>query len=94
MHLSAGDLLRAEQDRSGSQFGELIRRNIKEGVIVPMEVTVALLENAMRDVVDKNDGKGKFLIDGIIILSIPPPPPRPRANKLLKLAIWGYMYLP
>ncbi|GAP86035.1 putative uridylate kinase [Rosellinia necatrix] len=48
-HLSAGDLLRAEQDRAGSQYGELIKDYIKNGLIVPMEVTIALLENAMRD---------------------------------------------
>ncbi|KAI0879379.1 uridylate kinase [Hypoxylon argillaceum] len=48
-HLSAGDLLRAEQNRAGSQYGELIKSYIKDGLIVPMEVTIALLENAMRD---------------------------------------------
>lgn len=48
-HLSAGDLLRAEQAREGSRFGELISRCIRDGAIVPMEVTVKLLENAMRD---------------------------------------------
>jgi UMP-CMP kinase len=64
-HLSAGDLLRAEQDRKGSEFGDLIKSYIKDGTIVPMEVTVQLLENAMTEVVDKdNDKKGKFLIDG------------------------------
>ncbi|KAI9759427.1 MAG: bifunctional uridylate/adenylate kinase [Chaenotheca gracillima] len=65
-HLSAGDLLRAEQDRPGSEFGDLIRNNIKEGIIVPMEVTVALLENAMGETVGGKEGgkKGKFLIDG------------------------------
>ncbi|KAI9808237.1 MAG: bifunctional uridylate/adenylate kinase [Sarcosagium campestre] len=68
-HMSAGDLLRAEQDREGSEFGELIRNNIKEGIIVPMEVTIALLENRMREVMDtsnggQSEGKGKFLIDG------------------------------
>lgn len=64
-HLSAGDLLRAEQDRQGSEFGDLIKSYIKDGKIVPMEVTVQLLENAMTDVVGKDkDGKGKFLIDG------------------------------
>ncbi|KAK4193341.1 P-loop containing nucleoside triphosphate hydrolase protein [Podospora australis] len=46
-HLSAGDLLRAEQERPGSQYGELIKDCIKNGAIVPMEVTVALLQNAM-----------------------------------------------
>ncbi|KAI9841469.1 MAG: bifunctional uridylate/adenylate kinase [Sclerophora amabilis] len=68
-HLSAGDLLREEQDRPGSEFGELIRNNIKEGIIVPMEVTVSLLENAMTETLEhKGDGvgreKGRFLIDG------------------------------
>ncbi|KAI2638050.1 uridylate kinase [Xylaria nigripes] len=52
-HLSAGDLLRAEQDRPGSQYGELIKNYIKNGLIVPMEVTIALLENAMRDAMSK-----------------------------------------
>lgn len=60
-HLSAGDLLRAEQDREGSEFGNMIKEHIKEGIIVPMEVTVQLLENA---IMDKNEGKGRFLIDG------------------------------
>ncbi|KAB5580341.1 adenylate kinase-domain-containing protein [Coniochaeta sp. 2T2.1] len=69
VHLSAGDLLRAEQDRPGSQFGELIKECIRNGDIVPMEVTVQLLENAMTEVItnlpDKEKGKpAKFLIDG------------------------------
>jgi len=63
VHLSAGDLLREEQDKEGSKYGQLIKDYIKEGLIVPMEVTVKLLENAMRANLDKN-GTGKFLIDG------------------------------
>ena len=69
-HLSAGDLLRAEQERPGSEFGALIRDYIKNGQIVPMEVTVQLLENAMAAAVDPSGSgalagkKGKFLIDG------------------------------
>lgn len=61
-HLSAGDLLREEQDRPGSEFGEMIKTYIKEGTIVPMEVTIQLLENAMRSAMD--EGKKGFLIDG------------------------------
>lgn len=64
-HLSAGDLLRAEQAREGSEFGSMIKEYIADGKIVPMEVTVQLLENAM---MDKNEGKGRFLIDGMLIL--------------------------
>ncbi|EJF62517.1 UMP-CMP kinase [Dichomitus squalens] len=70
-HLSAGDLLRAEQNREGSEYGEMIRRYIREGQIVPMEVTVKLLENAMRAALSENRpgegwaaGKGRFLVDG------------------------------
>ncbi|PCH38781.1 UMP-CMP kinase [Wolfiporia cocos MD-104 SS10] len=70
-HLSAGDLLRAEQNREGSQYGEMIRTYIREGQIVPMEVTIKLLENAMRAALDEKrtgagweDGRGRFLIDG------------------------------
>ena len=69
-HLSAGDLLRAEQDRPESQFGDLIRTHIREGKIVPMEVTIKLLENAMDFALGSKtgkgwkDGKGRFLIDG------------------------------
>lgn len=63
VHLSAGDLLRAEQARPGSEFGELIKTYIREGKIVPMEVTVALLENAMKDAIAKQNKK-RFLIDG------------------------------
>ena len=66
-HLSAGDLLRAEQDREGSEFGEMIKNYIKEGTIVPMEVTVQLLENAITDVVKDKGGKGRFLIDGMLL---------------------------
>lgn len=64
-HLSAGDLLRSEQEREGSEFGALIKNHITEGIIVPMEITVQLLENAMTEVMQRApDGKGRFLIDG------------------------------
>uniref|UniRef100_A0A6G1SI60 UMP-CMP kinase n=1 Tax=Aceria tosichella TaxID=561515 RepID=A0A6G1SI60_9ACAR len=48
-HLSAGDLLRAERNSPGSQYGEMIEKHIQEGKIVPVEVTCSLLEKAMRD---------------------------------------------
>lgn len=64
-HLSAGDLLREEQDRPGSKYGELIKSYIKEGTIVPMEVTIQLLENAMGKAIQEEEKK-KFLIDGMV----------------------------
>lgn len=63
-HLSAGDLLREEQDRPGSEFGEMIKTYIKEGTIVPMEVTIQLLENAMKSAME-SENKSLFLIDGL-----------------------------
>ncbi|MCJ1311141.1 bifunctional uridylate/adenylate kinase [Agyrium rufum] len=63
-HLSAGDLLRSEQDRPDSQFGNMIKEHIKEGSIVPMEVTVQLLENAITEDIKEKHGNGRFLIDG------------------------------
>lgn len=65
-HMSAGDLLRAEQYREGSEYGQLIKDYIKNGQIVPMEVTVKLLENEMHKTLDgkESGGRGRFLIDG------------------------------
>lgn len=42
-HLSAGDLLREERAREESEFGQLIANYIKEGKIVPVEITINLL---------------------------------------------------
>ncbi|XP_022239109.1 UMP-CMP kinase-like isoform X3 [Limulus polyphemus] len=59
VHLSAGDLLREERNTPGSEYGELIENHIRNGTIVPVEITCNLLENAM----NKSETK-KFLIDG------------------------------
>jgi hypothetical protein len=67
----AGDLLRTEQNREGSQYGDLIRTYIREGTIVPMQITMKLLENAMQAILNERttgdgweNGCGRFLIDG------------------------------
>ncbi len=59
MHLSAGDLLRAERD-SGSPEAELINSIIMEGKIVPVRITVNLIKKAMV----KAGFDKRFLIDG------------------------------
>jgi len=60
IHLSAGDLLR-EEAQSKSETGEMINNYIREGKIVPVDVTVGLLKKAM----EKNGWESsKFLIDG------------------------------
>jgi len=58
VHLSAGDLLRAER-KSGSAQGDLINEYIKDGKIVPVEITVKLLMNAI-----EANGGTRFLVDG------------------------------
>ena len=47
MHLSAGDLLR-EEIKSRSKDSELIDSYIKDGKIVPVAITCALLEKVRR----------------------------------------------
>lgn len=61
VHLSAGDLLRQEMNRVGSRYGQMINNYIKEGQIIPGEITVQLIEQAMR----VNGWEKKvYLIDG------------------------------
>lgn len=62
-HLSAGDLLRAERKKEGSELAEVINKNIAEGKIVPSEITVTLIKNAMA-ALREEQGQVKFLIDG------------------------------
>jgi len=70
--LAAGDLLRAEQIRQGSKYGELIGTNIREGRIVPSYITLKLIEIAMIKALQEKAGEddgwdhghGRFLIDG------------------------------
>ncbi|KAJ8357344.1 hypothetical protein SKAU_G00201380 [Synaphobranchus kaupii] len=63
-HLSAGDLLRAERGREGSESGQLIDSYIKEGKIVPVEITINLLRKAMEETMKQDKEKFRFLIDG------------------------------
>jgi UMP-CMP kinase len=58
VHLSAGDLLRAERE-AGGPVGDMINEFIREGKIVPVEVTVNLLRKAM-----VASGALRFLVDG------------------------------
>ncbi|XP_022857725.1 UMP-CMP kinase 3-like, partial [Olea europaea var. sylvestris] len=57
-HLSAGDILRAEKE-SGSENGTMIQSMMNEGKLVPSEIIVKLIQQAMQE-----SGNDKFLIDG------------------------------
>lgn len=58
-HLSAGDLLR-DEGKKDTELGRKITDILKAGQIVPSEVTVALLTNAIRD----SPNPAGFLVDG------------------------------
>jgi UMP-CMP kinase len=61
-HLSVGDILRAERDAAKSPYAEIIRKNMEQGTVGPMKITVELLEKAMEKLTDK--GIAIFLLDG------------------------------
>lgn len=61
-HLSTGDLLRAERE-AGGPTAKVIEDYMTSGQLVPNEITVTLLKNAM-DRVTRTTGKRNFLLDG------------------------------
>ncbi|MBE0504344.1 MAG: nucleoside monophosphate kinase [Desulfuromonadales bacterium] len=61
-HLSTGDLLRAEQ-KAGGPTTEIIKEYIAAGKLVPNEIVVRLLKDAMERTT-RTTGKRNFLIDG------------------------------
>lgn len=60
LHLSAGDLLRDEV-KNRTEIGRECEQLMKDGKLVPVEVTLKLIKKAMKEI--KNSAKG-FLIDG------------------------------
>lgn len=61
-HLSMGDLLRAEQ-QAGGPTADTIDEIISAGNLVPNEIMVTLLKDAMENVT-RTTGKNNFLLDG------------------------------
>jgi len=57
-HISTGELMRKEM-HSGTKEGDRIKKNVSEGGLVPFELTVQILMNAMVANPSKN-----YLIDG------------------------------
>lgn len=68
VHLSAGELLREERRREGSELGAMIEEVIKAGKTVPSEVIVNLLEQTMRKAGGWQEGAepaaARFVVDG------------------------------
>jgi UMP-CMP kinase len=61
VHLSAGDLLRAERQRKDSPYAAIINDVIINGKITPVEITVSLIKQAMSE---SGWTDSRFLIDG------------------------------
>ena len=61
-HLSAGELLRAEH-ANGGPLGEAIEARISQGLLASDDIVVALLKNAMENVM-RTTGRTNFLLDG------------------------------
>ena len=59
-HLSSGDLLRAEV-KSGSERGKQLNEMMQRGELVPNEIVLDMIRDAMLANADKSNG---FLIDG------------------------------
>lgn len=64
IHLSVGDLLRAEQTRMDSPHRALIQECLVGGSIVPVEISLALLERAMEEAAVEHGRSLLYLVDG------------------------------
>lgn len=62
VHLSTGNLLRAEREKGGPT-AEAIEGYMTAGELVPNEITVTLLKNAMEEAM-RLEGKTNFVLDG------------------------------
>lgn len=60
-HISVGEMLRDEQKKPESTFGEFIKESIENSVIVPPSLTIMLLKSKIQAIQAR--GKG-VLIDG------------------------------
>lgn len=59
VHLSTGDILRAER-KAGTTLGQEANRYIEKGALVPDEVVIGMIEHH----IDKNIGGKGFIFDG------------------------------
>jgi UMP-CMP kinase family protein len=62
VHLSAGDLLRAQR-KKGGETANIIEEFIKDGKLVPYKIIVNLLKSAM-ELSTRMTGQNNFLVDG------------------------------
>lgn len=64
VHLSVGELLRNEQTNTESPHAALIQECLVAGKIVPVEISLKLLQNAMEAAASENGKSLVYLVDG------------------------------
>ena len=64
VHLSVGDLLRKEQTNEDSPNCKLIQECLVAGKIVPVEISLSLLEQAMAEAAESSGKSLIYLVDG------------------------------
>jgi UMP-CMP kinase len=64
VHLSVGQLLRDEQTKEDSPHREMIEQSLVAGQIVPVEISLQLVQEAMKEAAAINGKQLTFLIDG------------------------------
>lgn len=62
-HLSTGDLFRAEVKKD-SQRAKQVEDILKSGSLVPVEITLDILYDAVHDIIQADNTKTKLLLDG------------------------------
>ncbi|MCJ1340999.1 hypothetical protein MMC09_006295 [Bachmanniomyces sp. S44760] len=62
LHLSVGDLMRAECAREASKLKPLIEQHMRDGTLVPDDMSIEILKDKLVD--GLGNGWGVFLIDG------------------------------
>ena len=62
IHISPTQVLKAEQAREGSKYADTITKFMAEGELVPLEITVGLIQRKMQYHIGR--GKFCFVIDG------------------------------
>lgn len=63
VHISLGDVLRAEREKQDSKYGAVLRKNLAEGLIGDKEMVVDLLEEKLKGLSAEDRGK-VILLDG------------------------------
>jgi hypothetical protein len=64
VHLSVGDLLRAEQSKPETPHRQVLDEALVHGTIVPVEVSLGLLQAAMQEKANEMGNDILFLVDG------------------------------